>query len=127
MDFKIDQNEIYPMGYMSFTKNSDITTNIFNLLTIKKGSFFADPSLGCQYVKTITPQNINLQKRHIESALKPLLDSKRAQSINVIVEPDDNDIYQINIRIEAIQADGIPIIYQSYISVGGPSATWTPV
>lgn len=127
MDFIIQQTAKYPYGYMTLEKNDNIMTTIFNLLSIRRGDFFQDPDLGLEKVKTVTPQNVNLQQQYVERALKPLLDSGRAKSIDVICEPDDNDINQINIQVSAIQSDGIPIQYQTYIAVGGPSATWTPV
>jgi hypothetical protein len=65
-----------------------------------------------------------LFKNRIEKSLKWLLDIGKAKKITVLVEKDLKNIYQFNYKIDAIQADGIPISVTGFQTVGGHSSAF---
>jgi phage gp46-like protein len=116
MDFKILLNAQYPSGGLTFTKNSDIRTDIFNSINIKKGYFFQNKEFGSDLykIRKLTSPNVLLAKQYIEAALEWLLSTGRAKSLNVIVERDTSDVSRLNIKVEAQQPDGLMIIYEQF-------------
>lgn len=133
MDFQINLDQGHSTGYMTFTKNTDIRTNIYFSLYIKQGDWFYDPNFGSKLsqIKKITASNMLLAKQYIESALKWLINTGKASSINVIVEPDNTNINQMDIKITVQQPNSVTLYYESsldvksgklaFIEVGGPS------
>ena len=71
MDFQVLLDAQYPTGGLTFTKNSDIRTSIYNSINIKKGSFFQDRSFGSDLhlIKKATDANLLLAKQYVEQAL----------------------------------------------------------
>lgn len=120
MDFQINLNAEYPVGGMEFVKNTDIRTSIYLSLNVNQGSFFQDPKFGSLLytIKKMTQQNLRLAKQYCEEALQWLIQAGRATSINVIVEADISNIYQMNIKVTAKQPDGLIISYQQYRPIG---------
>jgi phage gp46-like protein len=120
MDFQINLNAQYPNGGMLFAKNTDIRTSIFMSLNINKGSFFQNPAFGCLLftIKKITEANINLAQQYCQEALAWLVQTGRATSIDVIVERDISNIYQLNIKVTAKQPNGLIISYQQFRPIG---------
>jgi hypothetical protein len=112
---------------MSWDQPEDISTNIYTTLGIKKRSWFLNPSFGLDLsdIKKVTVNNIDLIKSRIIKALQWLLDSGKAKSITVIVEKDLRDTGRINYKVEAIQANGIPVTVSYFRTVGGPDDDFT--
>ena len=122
MDFSIVEGD-NGIVEMTWDKPTDISTNIYLSLNIKKGSIFNNPDFGLDLsdIKKVTDNNIDLIKERLEKALQWLIGVGKAKSVIVIVEKDLKDIYRINYKIEAIQADGIPIVISNFKRVGGPA------
>lgn len=112
---------------LSWDKSQDIGNNIYYSIHIKKGTLFNDPNFGLDLkdIKKITVNNIVLIKQRIENALKWILDLGRAKSILVKVEKDLQNINRINYSVDAVQADGIPVLTENYIEVGGAQNGFT--
>jgi phage gp46-like protein len=130
MDFQIQLNQGTNTGALVFAKNQDIRTNIFLSLSINKGSFFQNKDFGCELfkIKKITGPNILLAQQYVQDALQWLIQTGRATSITVIVEQDLIDRNRLDIKISAIQPNGLIIKYTTkFYPVGGPAGTgvWT--
>ena len=106
---------------VSWEKPTNIATNIYTSLMIKKGSLFNTPSFGLDLsdIKKVTATNIKLIETRLRDALQWLIDIGKAKTINVIVERDSLDRSRINYKVEAVQADGIPVIVSYFRTVGG--------
>lgn len=106
---------------LSWDKPTDISTNIYTSLLVTKGKLFNMPDFGLDLsdIKKVTSYNLDLIKSRIEKALQWLLDIGKAKSIKVIVEKDSRDISRVNYKVEATQADGIPVVVSYFRSVGG--------
>ena len=109
---------------MSWETSEDISTNIYWSLWIRKGDLYNAPRFGLDTkgMDKITTNTIGLFQKRIEKALKWLLDIGKAISIDVLVERDLTNINRVNYRVDAVQADGIPIVVSNFVSVGGPSS-----
>jgi hypothetical protein len=108
---------------MAWTRPTSIAGAIWLSLNIDAGKLFNAPSFGLdlQDVRKISSTTIPIVKQRIEQALKWLLDTNKAKSITVLVERDSVDSCRINWRVDAVQADGIPLTVTSFRTVGGPS------
>jgi phage gp46-like protein len=117
MDFTLSSVNGKPT--MGWLKSMNITSNIVVLTSLRKGSFFQNPSLGNELfnIKKLTDQNVNLAKQYIEEALAPLLQTGRATSIAVTTERDSGDVNRLNYKVEATQPDGLIITYVNWYSV----------
>lgn len=126
MDYSINQGA-NGNPEVSWDKPDNITTAIYTSLLIKKGKLFNMPEFGLDLsdIKKVTANNINKIKSRIEKALQWLKETKKAKTINVIVEKDNSDISRINYKIEAIQADGIPVTVSYFRTVGGANDSFT--
>jgi len=137
MDFKVDTTNGF--GVMTFVKNTDIRTDIYNSLATRQGDFFQNTEFGSQIykIKKVTDSNLVLAKQYVELALQWLIQTGKASQISVIVEKDTAHYDQIDIKITVVQTNGIVLFYQQFndvrsgkivwTSVGGPSTTWVPV
>lgn len=116
MDFQVVLNAQYPTGGMQFVKNSDIRTDVYNSVNVKKGQFFQNPDFGSELykLKKLTPPNLLLAKQYIEEALAWMIHTGRAKSVEVIVERDSIDISRLNIKIIVTQPDGLIITFTQY-------------
>lgn len=126
MNFGIDIDST-GVGTMTWEKPTDISTNIYWSLNIDQGRMFNNPGFGLQLddIKKVTTNNVNLIQQRVESALQWLLNTKRAKSIDVIVERDTTDPNRINWKVTAEQADGFPVVVESFRTIGGPSSGFT--
>jgi phage gp46-like protein len=109
---------------MTSEKNTNISTNVYLSLFVKKGSQFQRPDFGCEWVNKISPQSLNLQRQNIINALKWMIKAQRAKKIDVWVEQDLRTYNQMNISITVTQQNGIPITYTLFMPVGGPSPSF---
>lgn len=133
MDFQIDLDRGHSTGSMTFNKNTDIRSNIYFSLFINQGDWFYDPNFGSKLktIKKITDSNLLLAKQYVEQALKWLLNTGKATSIEVICERDDSNLNQIDMKITVYQPNSVTLFYKTafdvragnlvFIEVGGPS------
>ena len=116
MDFQVILDAQYPTGGLTFTKNSDIRTDIFNSINIKKGSFFQNPDFGSELhtIKKLTDSNLLLARQYIQEATQWMINTGRAVSLDVIVERDSTDRGRMNLKITAVQPNGLIIVWEQY-------------
>jgi hypothetical protein len=119
MDFKMI-SEKNGTAKMSWDKNDNITGNIYFSLNIIPGTIFNNPDFGLLLsdILKVTVNNIALIKQRIKKSLQWILDINKAKSIDIIVERDLGNINRVNIKIEALQADGLFIEYSQFKTVG---------
>jgi phage gp46-like protein len=127
MDFKV--NLTHGFGHMVFEKNTDIGTDLYFSLMIKKGSWFANPDFGCELykLKKVTDGNLLLAKQYVLSALDWLKTTGRAKSIKADVKKDLFKTNQIDIIIEVEQANGVKLFYEMFDDVRSGKINWSPV
>lgn len=104
---------------MVFEKATDITTNIWVLTNLRKGSFFQNLTVGNDLLNQtkLSNQKIAAYKQMIEDSLQPLLVCGRATSIAVTCERDTTDQNRLNYKVEAKQPDGLIITYTDFYRV----------
>lgn len=114
-------------GEMSWQPPTDISTNVWWSISLQKGRLFNNVGFGLDLsdIKKITGSSITMIRQRIEAALKWLLTTGRAKSIEVLVERDDKDYNRLNWKVTIFQADGIPVIVESYRTIGGASSGFT--
>lgn len=115
MDFKVlSDNGL--AGQMEWDKSDSILTNIILSLSVNRGDFFQDPTFGSELykIKKLNTSSINLARQYISRALQWLIDTGKANSIDVTVERDSIDRSRMNIRVQAEESDGNQITYDTY-------------
>lgn len=107
-------------GLMTWEKPQDIRGNVWLSMNIKKGSLFTDKNFGLDLtdIDKITENNIEKIQKRIEQALNWLLVTEKARAISVEIDRDNLNISRLNIRIEVIQSDSVPIVITNFIEVG---------
>jgi phage gp46-like protein len=70
-------------------------------------------------IKKLTDDKIELIKGRYEQALSWIVDIGKARSITVYTEKQTGSIDRVNVRVLAIEADGTPVSYDTFKSVGG--------
>ena len=115
-----DQPNGLPQGYMTFNKNTDCRTDLYDSLYMKKGSWWFDPTFGLQSISKITASNILSFQQNIESALAWMVNAGRASTIDVTVEQDIQNMNQLDVLINITQPNGFIVAYHQYYRVGGP-------
>jgi hypothetical protein len=125
MKFQISQDQTTGLGNLNLTSSSDLKTNIWLSLNVKKGSLFQDPNFGLEPITKITASNILKFQQNIVSALKWLVLAGSATATNVLVEQDLTDMTRLDVKVSVTQANGYITNYQQYFAVGGPSKTIT--
>jgi phage gp46-like protein len=118
MDFKV---LVATPGIMTFTGNTDVSTDIYMSLSTPKESFFQNKSFGLEGIQKITQNNILILKENIASALKWMILAGSVTSFDIVVEQDLTDINRLDISVTATQANGFIVHYQQFYAVGGPS------
>jgi len=105
---------------MSFAKSADIRNNIFLSLTIRQGTWWADPLFGLRDRgrMKITSQTVRLLRGDCLEALQWILDSGRAKSLEVTVLRDTTEnLNRVKASVEAVQADGRRVTFDKFIEV----------
>lgn len=104
----------------SWDKPTDITTNIYTSLIVRKGALFNMPNFGLDLsdISKVTDNSINKIHSRLHVALQWLIDVGKAKSIDITVERDTTVNNRINYKVEAVQADGIPVTVDSFQTVG---------
>ena len=107
-------------GEMSWQPPTDISTNVWWSISLQKGRLFNNVGFGLDLsdIKKITGSSITMIRQRIEAALKWLLTTGRAKSIEVLVERDDKDYNRLNWKVTAVQSSGIPVIVESFKTIG---------
>ncbi len=127
MDFSITIDALDGVPTMSWTKSSDISTNVWYTTNTEKGTFFQNPDFGVKLrdINKVTDNNIDLIKQRLEKAYNWLLTTGKAKQLKVIVEKDSRSVYRVNYKIEIYQADGVPVSISDFVTVGGASDSFT--
>ncbi len=114
MDFQIQYSPAYSNGYMTWNKNTDLSTDICNSLNIKQGSFFQNLNFGSQLytIQTVTQANTLLVSQYATAALNWLVQAGVATSITANCTIDTTNRYRYDLTINVTQANGITIQYQ---------------
>jgi len=122
MDFKII-SERNGTAKMSWDKSDDITGNLYFSLNIVPGTLFNNPTFGLLLsdIKKVTVAKLTLIKQRVVNAVQWIIDVGKATYIDVLVERDLANINRVNIKIEALQANGTNLSYSQFRTVGGPA------
>lgn len=114
MDFTLNLVEGLPQ--MDFPAQDSMWNNIYLSLTIQKGSFFAAPEFGSDLhlLKKNTARTEKLLQGYVKVALKWLLDTGRAKSIDIITQRLQT---RINYEVTIIKANGVPVSFQNFVEV----------
>jgi phage gp46-like protein len=117
MNFQVTAVNGQPV--MTWNEATDITTNIWVLTNLRKGSFFLNLSLGNELLNSrkLTDDTVNMAPKWIAAALKPLLQCGRATSIDVTAERDARDRNRLNYQVKATQPDGLIVTYTDWYEV----------
>ncbi len=99
-----------------------IINNIYLSLTVKRGSFFANPEFGSRLHLLKRAKNTvrteMLARDYCLEALQWLLDNGRATSIEVFTERDRAvDLNRLKLLVEATQADGRVVSFEKFVEV----------
>jgi phage gp46-like protein len=109
-----------PVGQMTFDAVGDIGNNIYLSLAVEKGSFFHRPEFGLRRrgrLKNTAPAAALIRQDYLD-ALRWLVDTGRAKSVEVFVERDRRqDLNRLKVLIEAVQADGRTVTFTTFREV----------
>lgn len=116
MGYKIIMNQGNPE--MSFDADPTIATDLALSCLVEKGSFFFDMDFGLRAMpKKNTPENAALVPGYFDEAVKWLLDTGQAKTINVIAEPDNDNPDRVNVKVDAVQANDAPAEFETFVEV----------
>lgn len=126
MDFGI--NTVNGHLEMTWDKPDDISTNILLIVNTEKGSMFNNKNFGVKKsdITNVNDETINKLQNRYEIALQLLTALGKAKSVEVIVQRNKNNVYRIDTHIKVFQANGIPVIVNDFVTVGGPSGEYIP-
>lgn len=120
MDFRIDMNAGTPV--MTFEKATDIRNNILLSLTVRRGSWFQNPDFGSRLHllerSKNTPRTSQLAIDYAKEALRWLIDTGKAKSIDVSAERNalqDNGC--LKLLVEAVQANEARVAFTAFVEV----------
>lgn len=109
-----------PLGRMTFDEAGDIGNNIYLSVAVEKGSFFHNPAFGLRRrgrLKNTATTAALIRQDYLE-ALRWLVDTGRARSVEVFVERDrTQDLGRLKVLIEAVQADGRTVTFTTFKEV----------
>lgn len=118
MDFAIKMNE--GRGEMTFDKAETVFNNVYLSWTIKKGTFFADPTFGHRFdeIKKSTPNAGAKAEELGKEALQWMLAVGKAKSIEVYAELDKSrETHRLKLLAEVKQADGLLVTFEHFVEV----------
>ncbi len=127
MDFQTQYSEYNPYGSMTWYDNSNLSTDIFNSLTIQQGSFFQNLSFGSQLYKVgiVNQASTILVQQYAEQALAWLLTAGYASAINATAAINDYQSYIVNIVIT--QTSGVETNYNYNFNINLQNGTYNLV
>ena len=105
---------------MVYDTNSDpLITNMYLSISIQKGSWWFDLNFGIRKELIVKNSNNNkeLVKDVVFEAFQWMIDAGRAQSFNVNVEADINDLSRINLDIVAKKKNGESVKFKTFMSI----------
>jgi phage gp46-like protein len=116
MDFQITYDYLNPNGVMTWGDNSNLSTDIFNSLNIKQGSFFQNLSFGSKLytIKTLSQAQTLIVQQYAEQALGWMLTAGYATEIDATCSIQNN-AYVVGINVT--QASGIEQNYSFNMSL----------
>jgi len=119
MDFALTRNSGTGAIDQSFDQVTSILNNIIISLSIKRGSWWHDPTFGLMDRPRAknTDQTARLIRQDYKQALQWLLDSGRATAIDIRTWRDETNKNRLNILVTATQADGRIISYETFKEV----------
>jgi len=128
MDFQITPDN-QGIGQLSFTKNTDLRTDIWLSIMTKKGSFFVNPDFGCEVykIRKVTDSNLLLMKQYFEACLQWLITTGRATYVNADVVRDSTIYNRYDVTITVTQANGIVLYYELFSDVQSGTIQWAAV
>jgi len=119
MDFQLIYDSQSGAIDQTFEQAGDLINNIILTLSIKKGSWWFDPSFGLIHRPRLknTPATARLLQQDMEQALQWIIDAGRATSITIATQRDENNRHRLNFLITAIQPDGRSVTYTTFKEV----------
>jgi len=119
MNFSIAQAED-GLARLSWDKPTDIRTNVYYSLNIRKGDLINAPSFGLDLsdIRKVTDNNITVIKQRLEQALGWLLTTGKARALKIKVQKNNLDIHRVDVQIDIIQSDSVPVTITNFIKVG---------
>jgi len=118
MNYSIDTDGL--SGEMVFDKADELGNNVFLSLMIPQGVFFLDPSFGLKVRPglKLTDEAAALRKADIESALKWITESGKANQINVMVQRvEESRFKRLECLIEIVKTTGQKTTFTYYQEV----------
>ena len=112
---------------MTWDRNTDIRSDVYISLAIKRGSWFADPNFGSRLseIKKVTDNNLLLAHQYALDALQWLRQTGRATSITAVATKGGYN--QIDIDIQVVQSNGMKLFYQISTDVLSGKVAWAYV
>lgn len=125
MDFRVDSTNSIPC--LTFEKNTDLRTDIYFSLAVKKGGWFADLNFGSELfrVRKVTDGNMLLAHQYVLQALDWLKQTGRAVETSCVAGKSGTDSMSLDITV--VQANSVSLFYKAYLDVRNGKISWQPV
>ena len=107
-------------GAMTFDKADTIFNNVYLSLTVRKGSFFANPEFGSRLhlLRKNTARTAALAEAYAKEALQWLIDTVKATTIEVTAQRNVlSDPCRLKLLVEVTQSDGQNITFEVFVEV----------
>jgi phage gp46-like protein len=123
MDFAIIIDNQTGVGQMTYEKATTLMNNIYLSLKVGRGSFFADTNFGSRLYllrrSKNTPVTMQLAIDYCKEALQWMIDSGKAQLVNVYAERDrTQDLHRLKLLIEVTPMNSdVPVAFSIFIEV----------
>jgi hypothetical protein len=116
MGYKITLVDGLPV--QSYDPDATIGTDLLLSAMVPQGAFFLDPSFGLREMpKKITDKNVGLVKDYFKESCKWLISAGKADSVEVLVEPDLTEKNRINVQETAVQANDAVVTFETFVPV----------
>jgi len=116
MGYKIIMNQGHPE--LTHEQDATIATDVALSILVEQGAWFVNPKFGMPALpKKDTDQNLALVPVRCKQAAKWLIDAGKAKAITAIAERDDDTRGQVNIRVDATQANDQPVTFETFVPV----------
>lgn len=119
MDFGIEALDGNPVMVMD--RANGLFNNLVLSLTLPKGSWWFNPEFGHRFdeLKKLTPQSERLAEEFAREALRWLIDTGRALSVEVSAERDrQQNPNRLLLRVRVTAARGELVEWQTFVEVG---------
>jgi phage gp46-like protein len=116
MGYKIIMNQGHPE--LTYEQDLTIATDVALSILVEQGAWFLDTTFGMPALpKKDTDQNLALIPGRCKQATKWLIDAGKAKSIEAIAERDNDTQGQVDIRVDATQANDQPVQFETFVPV----------